>query len=134
MEEIAQVYARALFEVASERDLLDVVRGQLGAFTDALHESHQLQTFFFSPYFSTDEKIDGLKKITNGQWHLVLGGVKPTALEQAAHQNDGGRVRIHALFGEIQIAMSEFPLALKHLRAGELRQNFTGQRTLRRRF
>ena len=36
MEEIAQVYARALFEVASEQDTLDRVHDQLGAFADAM--------------------------------------------------------------------------------------------------
>ena len=36
MEEIAQVYARALFEVAKEHDVLDHVREQLGQFADAL--------------------------------------------------------------------------------------------------
>ena len=36
MEEIAQVYARSLFEVAKEQDKLDVVREQLGQFADAL--------------------------------------------------------------------------------------------------
>jgi|SRR5689334_20850304 len=72
MEEIAQVYARALFEVASERDLLDVVRGQLGAFTDALHESHQLQTFFFSPYFSTEEKKKALHRAVDGAEEIFM--------------------------------------------------------------
>ncbi len=62
MEEIAQVYARSLFEVASEADKLDTVRDQLGAFADALHSSRELQTFFFSPYFSTEEKKDGLDR------------------------------------------------------------------------
>jgi F-type H+-transporting ATPase subunit delta len=62
MEEIAQVWARALFEVAKEHDLLDTVREQLGAFTDALGESRDLMVFFFSPYFSTQEKKDGLKR------------------------------------------------------------------------
>jgi F-type H+-transporting ATPase subunit delta len=60
MEEIAQVYARSLFEVAQEQDNLDEVREQIGQFTDALDESSDLQTFFFSPYFSTDEKKKGL--------------------------------------------------------------------------
>ena len=36
MEEIAEVYARSLFEVAQERDKLDDVREQLGQFADAL--------------------------------------------------------------------------------------------------
>ena len=62
MEEIAQVYARSLFEVATERDQLDDVRDQIGQFADALHDSRELQTFFFSPYFSTEEKKEGLGK------------------------------------------------------------------------
>jgi F-type H+-transporting ATPase subunit delta len=62
MEEIAQVYARSLFEVATEHDKLDLIREQLGEFTEALSASHELQMFFFSPYFSTDEKQDGLRR------------------------------------------------------------------------
>ena len=62
MEEIAQVYARALFEVAQEHDKLDLVREQLGQFADALNDSNDLRVFFFSPYFSTEEKKDGLHK------------------------------------------------------------------------
>jgi len=62
VEEIAQVWARALFEVAKEHDLLDKVREQLGAFTDALNGNRDLMVFFFSPYFSTQEKKDGLER------------------------------------------------------------------------
>jgi F-type H+-transporting ATPase subunit delta len=62
VEEIAQVYARSLFEVAKEHDKLDVVRDQLGEIADAVAEQHDLQVFFFSPYFSTDEKVDGLQR------------------------------------------------------------------------
>ena len=47
MEEIARVYARSLFEVAQERDLLDVIREQLGQFVDALNENRELATFFY---------------------------------------------------------------------------------------
>jgi ATP synthase F1 delta subunit len=60
MEEIAQVYARSLFEVAMEQDKLDELRQQLGEFADALHDNRDLQVFLFSPYFSTEEKKDGL--------------------------------------------------------------------------
>ena len=63
MEEIAEVYARSLFEVASEHDKLDVVREQLGAFSDALEQDRELSVFFFSPYFSTQEKQDGLSRV-----------------------------------------------------------------------
>ena len=66
MEEIASVYARSLFEVAQEHKKLDVVRDQLGEFADALNETRELQVFFFSPYFSTPEKKDGLKKAVSG--------------------------------------------------------------------
>jgi ATP synthase F1 delta subunit len=62
MEEIARVYARALFEVAVEHDALDEIHEQLGAFADAVHENRDLGVFFFSPYFSVDEKKDGLER------------------------------------------------------------------------
>ena len=38
MEEIAEVYARSLFEVAKEHDVLDRVHDELGEFADALDE------------------------------------------------------------------------------------------------
>lgn len=66
MEEIAQVYARALFEVAKEQGKLDVVREQLGQFADALNDNGELRVFFFSPYFSTEEKKDGLRRAVEG--------------------------------------------------------------------
>jgi F-type H+-transporting ATPase subunit delta len=71
MEEIAQVYARSLFEVATERDKLDLVREQLGQFADALDESRELQTFLFSPYFSTEEKKAGLAKAVTDADEIV---------------------------------------------------------------
>jgi len=71
MEEIAQVYARSLFEVAKERDELDEVRAQLGQFADALQENRELATFFFSPYFSTEEKKDGLHRVVEGALETV---------------------------------------------------------------
>ncbi|MEA2385122.1 MAG: F-type H+-transporting ATPase subunit delta [Solirubrobacteraceae bacterium] len=71
MEEIARVYARSLFEVAQEHDKLDDVREQIGQFADALSESRELQTFFFSPYFSTEEKKDGLGKTLDGADEVV---------------------------------------------------------------
>jgi F-type H+-transporting ATPase subunit delta len=66
VQEIAQVYARALFEVATEHDSLDQIHEQLNQFADAMHENRQLATFFFSPYFSVTEKKDGLEKTVQG--------------------------------------------------------------------
>jgi ATP synthase F1 delta subunit len=72
MEEIAQVYARSLFEVAKEQGKLDVVRDQLGQVADALQSNRELQIFFFSPYFATEEKKEGMKKIISGADPIVL--------------------------------------------------------------
>src|SRR3954449_2468333 len=76
MEEIAAVYARSLFEVASERGKLDTVREQLGQFADALDESRELQVFFFSPYFSTTEKEDGLDRAVTDGDEIVVNFLK----------------------------------------------------------
>ena len=66
MEELAQVYARALFEAALESDSLDEVQEQLGVWTDTLGSTKDLQTFFFSPRFSSAEKKDAVRKIIDG--------------------------------------------------------------------
>ena len=63
MEEIAEVYSRSLFDVAKEQGDLDRIHDELGEFSDALADSHDLQVFFFSPYFSSQEKKDGLQKL-----------------------------------------------------------------------
>ncbi|MSX02882.1 MAG: F0F1 ATP synthase subunit delta [Actinobacteria bacterium] len=66
MEAIAQVYSRSLFEVASERGEVALVREQLGQLADALAENEELRMFCFSPYFSTEEKKAGLAKAIDG--------------------------------------------------------------------
>ena len=76
MEEIAAVYARSLFEVAQEQNKLDAVREQLGAFADALDETRELQVFFFSPYFSTQEKQDGLGRAVTDADDIVVNFLK----------------------------------------------------------
>src|ERR1700761_3179115 len=76
MEEIAAVYARSLFEVAQEQNKLDDVREQLGAFADALNETRELQVFFFSPYFSTQEKEDGLDRTVSDADPTIVNFLK----------------------------------------------------------
>ena len=72
MEEIAEVYSRALFEVAKEHDVVDRVHDELGQFADALEEDRELRLFFFSPYFSSEEKKDGVARVVEGgDEHLV---------------------------------------------------------------
>jgi ATP synthase F1 delta subunit len=65
MEEIAEVYARSLFEVAKEHDVLDRVHEELGEFADALSDDRTLQVFLFSPYFSSQEKREGIRKLVS---------------------------------------------------------------------
>ncbi len=66
MEEIATVYSRALFEVAQEHDILDEVHEQLGELADAMSGNRELQVYFFSPYFSSQEKKEGIDKVLEG--------------------------------------------------------------------
>ncbi len=66
MEEIARVYAEALFEVAKEKGKLDVIREQLAQVADALERDRELAVFFFSPYFSSAEKRDGIARAVSG--------------------------------------------------------------------
>src|SRR5947199_2085971 len=72
VEEIAQVYARSLFEVARDEDKLDEIREQLGEFADAVDRDRGLTTFFFSPYFSSEEKKDGLHKAVEGAEPILM--------------------------------------------------------------
>jgi F-type H+-transporting ATPase subunit delta len=65
VEEIAEVYARALFEAAKDDGVLDRVREELGQFADALDVDRNLQVFFFSPYFSSEEKKQGVSRIVS---------------------------------------------------------------------
>jgi F-type H+-transporting ATPase subunit delta len=66
MQEIARVYAEALFDVAKEKDELDTVHEELGQFADELAANRDLQVFFFSPYFSSNEKREGISRAISG--------------------------------------------------------------------
>ena len=66
MEEIARVYAEALFEVAKEKDKLDRIHDELDQFAEALNDDRDMQVFLFSPYFSSAEKAEGLEKAVSG--------------------------------------------------------------------
>jgi F-type H+-transporting ATPase subunit delta len=76
MEELAQVYTRSLFEVAREHGKLDVLREQLGQFAEALEGNRELAVFFFSPYFSTKEKQQGLERMLDGADERLLNFLK----------------------------------------------------------
>ena len=66
MEEIAEVYSRALFEAAKDNDVVDRIREELAQVDDALREDRDLRLFFFSPYFTSDEKKDAVRRVVEG--------------------------------------------------------------------
>jgi F-type H+-transporting ATPase subunit delta len=66
MEELARVYANALFEAAKDAGKLDRIHEQLVQFADAVASNRDLQVFLFSPYFSTAEKREGIAKAVSG--------------------------------------------------------------------
>jgi ATP synthase F1 delta subunit len=72
MEEVAEVYARALFEVARDQGNLDTIHDQLDQFADALREHRDLAVFCFSPHFSSEEKKRAL--------HRAIEGAEPAFL------------------------------------------------------
>jgi ATP synthase F1 delta subunit len=72
MADAARVYAEALFEVGRDKGKLDTLQQQLGEFTDAVDRNRELQVFFFSPYLSSEEKVDGLKRaVTDAEPELI---------------------------------------------------------------
>ena len=66
MDEIARVYADALFQVAKQKGKLDAIRDQLAQLVEAIEGNRDLQVFFFSPYFSSAEKRDGIERAISG--------------------------------------------------------------------
>jgi ATP synthase F1 delta subunit len=76
VEELARVYSEALFSAAREAGKLDLVREQLGSFAHALDRDRELSIFFFSPYFSSREKQEGLAKVLDGADPIFLNFLK----------------------------------------------------------
>jgi F-type H+-transporting ATPase subunit delta len=66
VQDPARVYAEALFDVAKAKGKLDLVGEGLGQFAAALDAGRELQVFFFSPHFSSAEKVEGLGRALDG--------------------------------------------------------------------
>jgi len=52
--------------VAQDQGKLDEIHEQIDQFADVLSDNRELQLFLFSPYFSSDEKRDGVAKVIEG--------------------------------------------------------------------
>ncbi len=66
MQEAARVYAEALFDVGRDKGKLDALRDELAQFAAAVDGNRELQVFLFSPYFSSAEKVAGLRRAVSG--------------------------------------------------------------------
>lgn len=66
MPEAARVYAEALFEAGRDKGKLDALQSQLGQFVDAVDGNRDLQVFLFSPYLSSADKVEGLRRAIAG--------------------------------------------------------------------
>jgi ATP synthase F1 delta subunit len=62
MPEAARVYAEALFEAGKDKGSLDAIQSQLAQFADAVDGNRELQVFLFSPYLSSADKQEGLRR------------------------------------------------------------------------
>jgi F-type H+-transporting ATPase subunit delta len=76
MQDAAHVYAEALFDVGKDKGKLDALREQLAQFADAVDGDRELQVFLFSPYFSSAEKVDGVKRAVSGAEPELLNFLK----------------------------------------------------------
>ena len=72
MEELARVYSEALFDAARGEGKIDEIREQLGAFADALEQHRELNSFFFSPSFSSREKKEGVERVLVGAEEIFV--------------------------------------------------------------
>lgn len=66
MADAARVYAEALFEAGEDKGKIDQLQEQLARFADAVDDDRELQVFLFSPYLSSNDKVEGLRRAVTG--------------------------------------------------------------------
>jgi F-type H+-transporting ATPase subunit delta len=66
MADAARVYAEALFSAGEDKGKIDLLQEQLGQFADAVDGDRELQIFLFSPYLSSNDKVEGLQRAVTG--------------------------------------------------------------------
>ena len=66
MADAARVYAEALFAAGEDKDKINRLQEQLAQFADAVDGDRELQVFLFSPYLSSNDKVDGLRRAVTG--------------------------------------------------------------------
>src|SRR6202012_4332164 len=66
MADAARVYAEALFAAGEDKGKINELQEQLAQFADAVDGDRELQVFLFSPYLSSNDKVDGLRRAVTG--------------------------------------------------------------------
>jgi F-type H+-transporting ATPase subunit delta len=66
MADAARVYAEALFAAGEDKGKIDELQEQLAQFADAVDGDRELQVFLFSPYLSSNDKVEGLQRAVTG--------------------------------------------------------------------
>ena len=66
MADAVRVYAEALFEAGEDKGKIDELQEQLAQFADAVDGDRELQIFLFSPYLSSNDKKEGLRRAVTG--------------------------------------------------------------------
>lgn len=66
MADVARVYAEALFAAGEDKGKINELQQQLAQFADAVDADRELQVFLFSPYLSSNDKVEGLRRAVTG--------------------------------------------------------------------
>jgi ATP synthase F1 delta subunit len=66
MADAARVYAEALFAAGEDKGKINELQEQLAQFAEAVDGDRELQVFLFSPYLSSNDKIEGLRRAVTG--------------------------------------------------------------------
>lgn len=64
---VANRYAKALFEVAEERDLIDTIESQLQLVAESLYENEDLRRVLMNPQVSSSDKKELVQKLFKNQ-------------------------------------------------------------------
>jgi ATP synthase F1 delta subunit len=66
MADAARVYAEALFAAGEDKGKINELQEQLAQFADAVDGDREMQVFLFSPYLSSNDKVEGLRRAVTG--------------------------------------------------------------------
>ena len=84
---IAKRYAKALVQLAEEKNIVDKTKADLAAFTSAVDALPALQKLFASPVFTPEDKKAVIRELA------TKAGMQPTTQRFVEHLAETGRIR-----------------------------------------